>query len=153
MVELIGAVDLERYMGQWLEMARKPAFFQESCVTSYANYALEYDNGVPFVKVENICKKQNGEESKALGKAKIKGERKLAVRFNFFMNPFYRVNYEIIYIDKDYTRAIVGSPDKKYLWILSRENLPKEEIDTLLKIAKERGFDTSAIIFDVHCIK
>ncbi len=28
MIELIGDVNLEKYMGTWLEMARKPAFFK-----------------------------------------------------------------------------------------------------------------------------
>lgn len=28
MLELIGAIDLDKYMGEWFEMARKPAFFK-----------------------------------------------------------------------------------------------------------------------------
>lgn len=48
MIELIGDVNLEKYMGTWLEMARKPAFFQKSCVQSKAEYQLEYEGSTPM---------------------------------------------------------------------------------------------------------
>lgn len=148
MVEVIGDIALDKYMGEWFEMARKPAFFQESCKSSKAKYELIYEGKTPIVKVTNSCIKEDGVISEADGKAKIKGPRALAVRFNFFMNMFNSTNYEVIFVDEDYKVAIVGSPNKKYLWILSREKLPKEEIEKLLEIAKERGFDTSDVIFD-----
>lgn len=150
MIELIGAVDLQKYSGQWLEMARKPAFFQKACVASKANYTLEFKDGKPILSVENSCFKENGEQKVSKGSAKVKGERALAVKFSVFMNLFDKTNYEIIYIDTNYQVALVGSPDKEYLWILSREILPKEQVENLLHIAKERGFDTSDIIFDKH---
>lgn len=102
------------------------------------------------MRVENTCKKENGEQSISIGKAQVKSERSLSVKFSIFMNLFNKPNYEIVYIDTSYKVAVVGSPDKKYLWILSREILPKEQIESLLNIAKDRGFDTSDIIFDKH---
>lgn len=66
------------------------------------------------------------------------------------MNIFNKPNYEIIYIDTNYQVSIVGSPDKKYLWILSRQILTKEQINSLLEIAKQRGFDISDVIFDEY---
>lgn len=42
MLELIGELSLQNYMGEWLEMARKPAFFQKSCLNSKAKYELKY---------------------------------------------------------------------------------------------------------------
>lgn len=150
MVELLGAINLENYMGQWFEMARKPAFFQNGCKASKADYELKYKDGKPFVKVKNSCKKEDGKISVADGKGEVKGERSLSVKFSIFMNIFNKPNYEIIFIDTQYKVAVVGTPDKKYLWILSREILPKDEINSLLDIAQSRGFDISDIIFDEH---
>lgn len=126
MLELIGELSLQNYMGEWLEIARKPAFFQKSCLNSKAKYELKYKNGIPYVEIENFCSKKN-EISSIKGKAKIVSNRQLAVRFNIFMNLFNKVNYEIIFVDSEYKVAIVGSPDKKYLWILAR-NIIDEKI-------------------------
>ncbi|VEJ05751.1 Blc-like protein [Campylobacter lari] len=150
MIELLDGINLEKYMGTWLEMARKPAFFQKTCKSAKAEYELEYKGSTPIIKVKNICTKENGEISQANGKARVKSPRALAVKFSIFMNVFNKPNYEIIYIDTNYQVSIVGSPDKKYLWILSREILVKEQINSLLEIAKQRGFDTSDVIFDEY---
>lgn len=150
MIELIGGIDLERYMGDWYEMARKPAFFQRSCVRSSAKYELEIQEGRPIIKVINHCVKENGKESEAIGKAQVKGERQFSVKFSIFMNLFNHVNYEIFFIDRDYEVAIVGSPNREYLWILSRKILPRDDIENLLVLAKERGFEIDDVIFDMY---
>ncbi len=150
MMELLGAINLDSYMGDWYEMARKPAFFQNNCKSSKATYIIEYKDGKPVIKVINSCIKNNGKTSSIEGKAIIKSGRALSVKFSIFMNIFNKPNYEIIFIDIEYKVAIIGSPDKKYLWILSREILPRDKTIFLLDIAKERGFDISDIIFDEY---
>ncbi|EAH5743848.1 lipocalin family protein [Campylobacter coli] len=150
MIELIGDVNLEKYMGTWLEMARKSAFFQKSCVQSKAEYQLEYEGSTPVVNIKNICVKKDGEVSQVQGKAKVKSPRALSVKFSIFMNLFNKTNYEILFIDTNYEVAVVGSPDKEYLWILSRKIIDKKEIDKLLDIAKQKGFDISDIVFDKY---
>ncbi len=60
------------------------------------------------------------------------------------------MNYEIIFIDSEYKVAIVGSPDKKYLWILARNIIDEKSIKELLDIAKQRGFSVSDVIFDKY---
>ncbi|MFB1639253.1 lipocalin family protein [Campylobacter sp. MRC_CM3] len=147
MIELIGDINLQNYMGEWLEIARKPNFFQKTCQNSKAKYTLKYKGKTPYIEIENFCQKEN-EISSIKGKAKLNANRKLAVSFNFFMNLFNKTNYEIIFIDTKYKVAIVGSPDKKYLWILAREKLDEKTLQELLKIAKERNFDISDLIFD-----
>lgn len=58
MLELIGELSLQNYMGEWLEIARKPAFFQKSCLNSKAKYELKYKNGIPYVEIENFAVKK-----------------------------------------------------------------------------------------------
>ena len=145
---LIGDINLEKYMGEWLQMAAKPAFFQSGCNKSYAKYKLEYEGDTPIIKVENSCFK-NGKLSVSNGTARVKSGRTLSVKFSPFMNIFNKPNYEIYYIDKGYNVAVVGSPNKDYLWILSRQVIPKEQILELLEVANGFGFDTSDIKFDM----
>ncbi|WP_317948682.1 lipocalin family protein, partial [Campylobacter jejuni] len=49
-----------------------------------------------------------------------------------------------------YKVAIVGSPDKKYLWILAKNTIDEKNIKELLDIAKQRGFSISDVIFDKY---
>ncbi len=150
MMELFGDIDLRKYAGEWIEMARKPNFFQRECVLSKAiYYDIEYKNGKAYrLKVKNSCKKENGKISSVEGKAKIvtADHRNLSVSFSFLTDWGSKVNYQVLYIDQLYTRAIVGSPNKKYLWILSRDFLAVDEVEDLLSRAREYGYNTEDVI-------
>jgi len=44
--------------------------------------------------------------------------------------------------------ALVGSPDRDYLWLLSREETVDPALrDTLLDEARKRGYDVSELIW------
>jgi apolipoprotein D and lipocalin family protein len=150
--ETAGQVNLERYQGTWYEQARLPMFFQRNCVRSQANYRLQDDGSVA---VTNRCETEDGEQQEATGQAvpQQKGETdKLWVRFdNWFSNLFpglTKGHYWILYLADDYSVALVGSPDRDYLWLLSREKETDDATrDRLLDEARKRGYDTSELIW------
>lgn len=143
-------VDLDRYQGTWYEIARLPAFFQEGCRDSQAEYELLPDGKVSVI---NSCVK-DGEKEVAQGTAWVVDEQtnaKLKVRFdNWISNllPWLVVgDYWIIYLEPDYSVAIVGTPDRGYLWILSRsQTMADEKYEQLLAFCRERGFETGEMI-------
>ncbi|RDU73521.1 biotin transporter BioY [Helicobacter anseris] len=151
-MELIGSIEIEKYAGEWIEIARKPFYFQRNCSASVAQYLdIEYKDGKPIkFKVKNSCIQKNNKISQAQGKAKIlsSDNRSLNISFSFFTDFSKKINYQILYLDSNYSQAIVGSPDKKYLWVLSRDFIEKNKIDALVEIAKERGYDVSDLIFN-----
>ena len=58
--------------------------------------------------------------------------------------------YWVLYVDAHYRTAIVGSPDRKYLWILSRTpSLPAWQRENLLAKARQQGYDTNRLIWRV----
>lgn len=126
-MELLGDIDLTKYAGEWIEIARKPNFFQRKCKQSKAlYYDLQYKDREPYkLKVKNSCIHTDSKLSEIEGSAKIitKDHRNLSVSFTFLTAWSSKVNYQILYIDNLYTQALVGSPNKKYLWILSRDFL------------------------------
>ena len=66
------------------------------------------------------------------------GNAKLKVQFFW---PF-RGKYWIIDLAEDYSYAVVGHPNRKYLWILSRTPVMDQEIyNEILKRVKDKGFD------------
>lgn len=145
--------ELSRYLGLWYEQAHLPTFFQKNCDSSTALYSLNADGSV---KVLNSCYKLDGTFTNITGKAKVDAKdasgKSFIVSFNFItdiINFFKGPNYHIYYIDQSYSHAIVGTPQKNMLWILTREKKIKPEVlDGLLTTSKQLGFDTSAIIDD-----
>ena len=145
-----GQVDLQRYQGTWYELARLPMFFQRHCAASEAHYALRDDG---HVAVTNRCRTTEGEWQEARGEAEPQQAGhtdKLWVRFdNWFSNLFpglTKGDYWVLYLDEDYRAALVGNPDRKYLWLLSRTpQVPAETRERLLTEARSRGSDTGEL--------
>lgn len=53
-------------------------------------------------------------------------------------------------VTTNYTHALVGSPNRKYLWLLSRKaNISKNDFDRLIAIANRQGFDTSTLMLTI----
>jgi len=116
----VKSVDLARYAGKWYEIASFPQRFQKGCTCTVAEYTPTTEG---YIEVFNSCRKDSvtGRLSKAKGKAfieKSSGNAKLEVQFFW---PF-RGKYWIIDLAEDYSYAVVGHPNRDYLWILSRSS-------------------------------
>jgi len=137
----VARVDLARYAGTWHEIASKPMIFQRGCMGTTATYSANPDG---TVTVENACRKANGEVAKAVGRAKVvpdSGNAKLKV--NFF-GPFWGDYWVLALDEKNYGYAMVGGPDRKYLWILSRtQTMDEATYAKLTAIAQAQGYDLS----------
>lgn len=133
----VESVDIGRYMGDWYEIAKLPNRFQAMCASdTRARYRIEGEN----VRVDNRCRKANGEVESALGIAKVvpdSGNAKLRVSF---FRPFYG-DYWILAIAPDYQWVLIGEPSRQYAWILARtQKLDESTLERLLSRAAELGF-------------
>lgn len=143
-LEVVPSLDLQRYLGTWYEIATIPHFFQKDCVGVTANYSLRPDGDITVV---NTCRKKtlDGPVKTAKGKAWITDETtkaKLKVRFFW---PFSG-DYWIVELDPDYQWAVVGAPDRDYLWILCRTPHMEELLyQDLLGRAAAKGFDVNRL--------
>jgi apolipoprotein D and lipocalin family protein len=149
-VQTVSFIDLERYTGKWYEVARLPTRFQRDCIGSTAAYELAGDDKL---SVLNTCYTQEGKTRTIRGEAKVDGENnaRLKVTFdNFFFKLFswlIKADYWIIDLAEDYSYAVVATPNRKYLWILSREpELPEDLYQVLIERIAAQGFDTERII-------
>ena len=147
----VPAVELNRYAGTWYEIARLPMWFQRHCVDSKAVYTLRSDGAV---SVHNECVTGSGGVAQAEGVATVvdsKTNARLTVVFdNFFARLFgssREGNYWILELDPDYQVAMVGTPDRRYLWILSRTPMLDEPVyRRYVGRAQELGFPVSDLI-------
>ena len=137
-------VDLKKYSGLWYEIAKIPNSFQDQCVKSTtAKYILKDDGEFAVL---NSCIDEDGKIDEADGVARIvdnKTNAKLEVSFVSFFGwrPFWG-DYWIIGLDENYQWAIVGTPNRKYGWVLSRTTqLSKETMDEIFEILKYQGYN------------
>lgn len=143
-LQTVDTVDLDRYTGIWYEIASFPQRFQKGCHGTTATYTRSDDN---YIVVENRCFKDSlkGKESYIKGKAFIDsdtGNAKLKVQFFW---PF-KGKYWIIDLAKDYSYAVVGHPNRDYLWILSRTPQMNEEIYAeIVNRIKHKNFNVSKL--------
>ncbi|MDR6092962.1 apolipoprotein D and lipocalin family protein [Stenotrophomonas sp. SORGH_AS321] len=144
---------LPRYLGTWYEIARLPMRHEpEACTDVSANYSLQ-DNG--NIRVHNRCRME-GEIEEAIGEASVvdNDSARLAVSFlpkGLRWLPFTKGDYWVIQIAPDYSVSLVGSPDRDYLWLLSRTpHLDKTVRDHYLATARQQGFDLSKLIDTPH---
>ena len=145
-LETVTKVELDKYLGKWYEIAHLPAGFQNGCNQTTATYTLR-DNG--NISVLNECTK-NGKHKKAKGTAKIVDKQTGAkLRVTFFW-PFYG-DYWIIKLGEKYDFAVVGTPNRKYLWILSRTPKMDQKLYTeITEFARSKGFNTDNLILTVQ---
>ena len=142
-VRAVTGLDLGRYLGTWHEVARYPMFFQRGCSKSKAVYGRL---GEDRISVTNSCLR-NGRIAVAEGDAIVKGPGKLAVSFSRVM-PF-RADYWVLYFDRDYRTAVVGSPGQRFGWILSRSpDRTRESLAPALAALEANGYDLSKLIWD-----
>jgi apolipoprotein D and lipocalin family protein len=132
-------------MGTWYEIARLPNSFQEGCVDTSATYTLLPDGRV---EVLNRCRRGtlDGPQRQARGKARVVDAATGAKLKVTFFWPFSG-DYWIIALDEDYRWVLVGTPDRRYLWILSRERTMDPGLYEELTVrARDLGFDTSRLL-------
>lgn len=156
--DTVASVDLERYQGLWYEIARYPNSFEDTadyvCTAVTAEYALRPDGKVA---VTNSCRKNtpDGELDVAEGVARVVGANgaKLKVKFAPAWVPFASGDYWVLDLTEDYSAALVGSPDGKYLWILSRTPLLDQATGRrLMATARAQGYETDPLQFTLQPI-
>ena len=60
-------------------------------------------------------------------------------------------DYWILQVAPDYTSALVGTPDRRGLWLLSRTPvLAAGDIETLIAHARREGYPTADLVFTSH---
>lgn len=140
----VARVDLERYAGTWYELAKIPNRFQKDCAGgTTATYTLREDGRIDVV---NRCRRPDGSFEEARGVAKVVDNAthaRLKVSFVSILGirPFWG-DYWILGLGPGYEYAVVGSPDRKYGWVLARSPDPGPEVlERAFDILRRQGYD------------
>ena len=160
-LQTVPSVDLTRYQGRWYQIAYYPNVFQKQCVgNTTADYKL-LPTGL--VEVTNQCKTADGSLSKVVGAARVKPPKvlgvpvakgtntsKLEVRFApvylSWLNAVW-APYWVIQLADDYRYAVVGEPNREFLWILSRTpQLDPQDRAIIGGLLQQQGYDPLKLV-------
>ncbi len=144
----------QNYLGTWYEVARLPMFFEKNCILPItAHYAVDskYPNEI---LVTNSCTKKTGGFVVAHGVAHFVENPSIGkLRVTFLPTylrwlPFGHGAYWVI--ATDYTHyAVVGNPNRRYLWILSRTAvMNSSRFNKLLLLVHAQGFNVNDLIIN-----
>lgn len=131
------------YAGTWYEIARMPNWFERGLYNVRASYTLNPDGTLKVVNSGMRCGKLKSVTGKAWFTVRPEvGE--LKVQFFF---PFSSV-YKIIYVNNDYSIAVVTGSDYSLLWILARTpQIPQNELIKLIQYVTALGYESENLIF------
>ena len=141
-------LDLGRYLGQWHEIAHLPMFFQRNCIDTITATYTKLPDGQ--VGVHNACRTKSGMDA-ADGVARTTPTvGALKVRFApswLSWVSWVWADYWVIELDPDYRWAVVGSPSRDYLWVLSRDpSMSREQFTALRERAAQRGYPVDKLV-------
>jgi apolipoprotein D and lipocalin family protein len=147
--ETAAFVDLDRYLGTWYEVASIPNRFQKHCRANTTARYRRIEDG--RLEVLNSCLNGDGAVEAARGVARVVDSRsnaKLEVSFvSLFGWRLFWGDYWILYLSPDYSQAIVGTPNRRYGWILSRTPaIPAETRKALDHRLRDAGYDPGAFV-------
>jgi apolipoprotein D and lipocalin family protein len=158
-LRVVDSVDLTRYAGRWYEAARFPNRFQDQCMGDVVvHYALRTDGRIDVV---NRCRTSEGQVDEAHGIGRKAGDGQSSARLEVRFAPAFLSflssvwgDYWIIGLGPEYTWAVVGTPSREFLWILSRTpEMSATSYERALEIARGNGFDVTRLVKTTNSVK
>ncbi len=143
-------VDINRFMGNWFEIARYETPIQSECGAAKVTYKREKKSEIEII---HACHEKNsGKTIHARGQAEI-DDKKTNAKWKVSYMPLFK-NWHlfsgslwIVGLDPEYQYAILGHPTHKHLWIISRTaQISPEKYDELVSLAKSKGYKTKELV-------
>jgi apolipoprotein D and lipocalin family protein len=137
-------VELERFMGDWYVIGfipiTIPFFSEEGAHNGVESYRLT-DEGVIETTYTFREGSFDGPERRFTPKGWVHDEETNAEWRMQFLWPF-KSAYLIVYLDQGYQKTIIGVPDRKHVWIMSRDpDLSDADYREMLDHVARIGYD------------
>lgn len=140
-VAAVPGIDLDRYLGTWFEICRLPLKWEDADASDItATYSKAGDGGI---RVENRCLDKHGTPERSIGVVVPQEGNNAKLKVSFlpaFLRwiPFTAGDYWVLAIAPDYSIALVGTPDRKHLWLISRTAALPSESRTIISPSQNR---------------
>ncbi|RZK58227.1 MAG: hypothetical protein EOO91_08655 [Pedobacter sp.] len=141
-------VDLKKYAGTWYSLYSIPTMFDKGSRETITKYILNKDG---YYNVVTTYKKPNDEKTYSRDSKIFSVEDGVDGELEAqFIWPI-KVDYWIIELAEDYSYVVVGHPEHKFLFIMSRvKKMPKKTYDEIVTRCKSKGYDVTKLRSQQH---
>ena len=116
-VQPVSGFDVDRYTGQWHEVARIENSFERGLTQTTATYSRNADNTIKVVNRGYDPVRKQWKEAEGHAEF-VDSPDRAALKVSFF-GPFYG-GYNVVALDENYQWALVVGSSTEYVWVLSR---------------------------------
>jgi apolipoprotein D and lipocalin family protein len=142
-LQLSQSVDLNRYAGRWYIIANIPYFAENGKIGSYFDVSFTPDG-----KLTDIYNGRDKSFDAKVEQFTMKGYVKPNTGNALWReSPFWPLyfSYPILFVDPDYSTALVGYPGRDYGWVLSRQPTMDDALyQSLLGKFQAEGYNIAA---------
>jgi apolipoprotein D and lipocalin family protein len=141
------AIDPQRYIGRWYEVARIPNSFQKNCEAETSDWAKQGDDQYEVVQTCHTGS-ASGPTKTWKGNGKVLDAVKAQIRIGFF-GGFIKQDYVVVDRADDYSWCILSTATPKFFWIMSRRPvISAQQKAALVARSRQLGFDVSPLVYD-----
>ena len=140
----VDRVDLERFMGSWYVIVSTPTFIDRDSFNAVESYSLEPDGTISttFTFQKGGF---DGPERIYRPRGFVRPDGSNAVWGMQFIWPI-KADYQIVYLDEDYTRVIIAREKRDLVWLMARDPvLPQAEYRALVNHIVALGYDEGSL--------
>ncbi|MBC7914245.1 MAG: lipocalin family protein [Pyrinomonadaceae bacterium] len=141
-------VDLKRYAGKWYSLYSIPTLFDKGSRETTTYYTW---NRKGYFDVLTKYKKPDSETVHSTNSKvfQVAGTNNAEMKAQFIWP--YKVDYWVVELAEDYSYVVVGHPQKKFLFIMSRQKtLDKKLLQDITKRCKEKGYEVNKLVSQQH---
>lgn len=150
-MDAVKGLDIKRFMGKWYVISIIPNSIEEGCENSSDTYSLNKDGSINVVYNAT----RDGKQITIRQRAKVVDtvdNSTWKLRFVKPFIPFFRAPFKVIDIDDTYSYMVVGYPENKYGWIMSRSSAMDDSLysEILATLESKFGYDVSLFTKVIH---
>lgn len=144
----VAKVDLKKYSGTWYSLYSIPTLFDKGSRETTTKYTLNEDG---YFDVLTTYKKPGDEKIHAVNSKIFPNENDESAKMKAqFIWPI-KVDYWVIELANDYSYVVVGHPDHKFLFIMSRSpKMPKKTYEEIVERCRAKGYEVSKLTSQMH---
>jgi apolipoprotein D and lipocalin family protein len=142
-------LNLEKFVGSWYEIAK----FPHRGNTRKVGVMVNYEMIDPLTIKENYIYQEGDFDSKIIEQSNTLHlvDPANPARMQKERTGPLAMNYWVLEVGFDYDYAVIGTPDRQHLWILSRTHqLSPDKYDALMHRLKAQGFAVQDLIRVAH---
>lgn len=143
----VARVDFKKYAGTWYSLYSIPTLFDKGSRETTTKYTLTANGNYDVL---TTYKKSDDEKVHSVTSKIFTREEESAKMKAQFIWPI-KVDYWVIDLADDYSYVVVGHPDHKFLFIMSRtKSLPAKTYEAILGRCRTKGYDVSKLTSQMH---